>query len=256
MMGTLIGRRFLPLTVLAFLLPACASSPETTLDPANDPPPKYTLASFGIEDKEKTIDIFDPVEPMNRAIYKFNAQFDRAIFLPVTELYEFLTPIFVQDRVTNFFSNLSELLTFANSLLQGKVERASRAMVRFAVNSTVGLAGLFDPMSARGTHQQREDFGQTLGVWGLGNGPYLVLPIFGPSNLRDTTGLIGDTVAYQVVDPLGLASFEGDHPEMTVLRVLDKRHTTAFRYYQTGSPFEYDLVRLLYTRMRQLQIEK
>jgi phospholipid-binding lipoprotein MlaA len=256
MMGRLISKRLLVLAMLVSLLPACASSPETTANPEDDAPPKFTLASFGIEDKEKTIDIFDPVEPMNRAIYKFNAQFDRAIFLPVTELYEFLTPVFVQDRVTNFFSNLSELLTFANSLLQGKVERASRAMVRFAVNSTVGLAGLFDPMAARGTHQQREDFGQTLGVWGLGNGPYLVLPIFGPSNLRDTTGLIGDTVAYQTVDPLGLASFEGDHPEMTVLRVLDKRHTTEFRYYQTGSPFEYDLVRLLYTRMRQLQIEK
>jgi len=256
MMGALIGKRLLALAVLAFLLPACASGPAATVNPADDLPPKYTLASFGIEDEAKTIDIYDPVEPMNRAIYKFNAQFDRAIFLPVTELYEFLTPTFVQDRVTNFFSNLSELLTFANSMLQGKVTRASRAMVRFAVNSTVGLAGLFDPMAARGTRQQREDFGQTLGVWGLGNGPYLVLPFLGPSNLRDTTGLIGDTAAYRAVDPFGLASFEADHPEMFILRVLDQRHINAFRYYGTGSPFEYDLVRLLYTSMRQLEIAK
>jgi len=255
-MSTLMLHRLLPLVVLTFLLPACASGPETTLDLADDPPPRFTLASFGIEDEEQTVDIYDPAEPVNRAIYKFNAQFDRALFLPVTELYEFLTPTFVQDRVTNFFSNLTELETFANSILQGKIKRASRAMVRFAVNSTIGLAGLFDPMAARGTRQQREDFGQTLGVWGLGDGPYLVLPIFGPSNLRDTTGLIGDTAAYRAVDPFGLASFEQNHPEMTVLRVLDKRHTTKFRYYQTGSPFEYDLVRLLYTRMRWLEIQK
>ena len=243
--------------LLTLLLPACSSTPETTLDPADDAPPKYTLASFGLEEEEDTtIDVYDPIEPVNRAVYKFNAQFDRAIFLPVTELYEFLTPVFVQERVTNFFSNLTEIETFANSILQGRFTRASRALVRFAVNSTVGIAGLFDPMAARGTRQQREDFGQTLGVWGLGDGPYLVLPIFGPSNLRDTTGLAGDYAAYQAVDPFGLASFEDDHPQMTVLRVLDKRHTTDFRYYQTGSPFEYDLVRLLYTRMRQLEIKR
>ena len=133
---------------------------------------------------------------------------------------------------------------------------SSRAMVRFAVNSTVGILGLFDPMTELGTRQQREDFGQTLVVWGLGDGPYLVLPFFGPSTLRDTTGLIGDYAAYQAVDPFGLASFEDDHPEMTVLRVLNQRHITKFRYYQTGSPFEYDLVRLLYTRMRDLEVQK
>ena len=257
MTGSLDLRKALALFFLVALLPACASEPKTTLDPADDAPPKYTLASFGLEeDEDTTIDVYDPIEPANRAIYKFNAQFDRAIFLPVTELYEFLTPVFVQERVTNFFSNLSEIETFANSILQGRFRRASRALVRFAVNSTVGIAGLFDPMAARGTRQQREDFGQTLGVWGLGDGPYMVLPFFGPSNLRDTTGLVGDYAAYQAVDPFGLASFEDDHPEMTVLRVLDKRHTTDFRYYQTGSPFEYDLVRLLYTRMRQLEIQR
>ena len=250
-------RRTILFLLLAVLLPACASTPESTADATNNPPPKYTLASFGLEeDEETTINVYDPIEPANRAIYKFNAMFDRAIFLPVTDLYAFLTPVFVQERVTDFFSNLSELGTFANSILQGKVERASRALVRFAVNSTVGLAGLFDPMTALGTRQEREDFGQTLGVWGVGDGPYLVLPFFGPSNLRDTTGLAGDYAAYQAVDPFGLASFEDDHPEMTVLRVLDTRLTTKARYYQTGTPFEYDLVRLLYTQVRKLEIQK
>jgi phospholipid-binding lipoprotein MlaA len=250
-------RRLLPLLLTALLLPACANNSGTSDYAMQDPPPKYTLASFGTAEKEETtINVYDPIEPVNRSIYKFNAMFDRAIFLPVTELYEFLTPYFVQDRVTDFFSNLTELGTFANSILQGKFERASRALVRFTVNSTIGLAGLFDPMTALGTHQEREDFGQTLGVWGVGDGPYLVLPIIGPSNLRDTTGLVTDYAAYQAVDPFGLASFEDDHPEITVLKVLNKRSITKFRYYETGTPFEYDLVRLLYTNWRQLEIEK
>lgn len=230
------------------LLAACQSVP--------DEPALYEFDQVVPDDQVIVIDVYDPIEPVNRAMYKFNAVFDKMLFVPITQIYEFITPTFVQDRVTNFFSNLTELSTFANSILQGKLTRASRALVRFVVNTTVGLAGLFDPMAALGTAQEREDFGQTLGTWGFGNGPYIVLPIFGPSNLRDTAGLVGDTVAYQAADPGGLASFESDHPEMTLLRAIDKRHNIAFRYYETGSPFEYDLVRLLYTKKRQLDIEK
>ena len=230
------------------LLAACQSVP--------DEPALFEFDEVIPEDTVFVIDVFDPVEPLNRAMYKFNAVFDGLLFLPATQIYDFVTPTFVQDRVSNFFSNLTELNTFANSILQGKLTRASRALVRFVVNSTVGVAGLFDPMAALGTEQQREDLGQTLGTWGFGNGPYLVLPIFGPSNLRDTAGLVGDTVAYRAADPGGLATFESDHPEMTLLRAIDKRHSIAFRYFETGSPFEYDLVRLLYTKKRQLDIEK
>ncbi len=241
--------------ILLLLLAAC-QRPDV-LPPVSD----ADRAIFELEDiaDEETIfviDVHDPLEPMNRAIYKFHAMFDRAIFLPVTEPYEFVTPIFVQDRVSNFFSNISEIFTFANSILQGKIERASRALVRFVVNSTIGVAGLFDPMTELGTNQQREDFGQTLGTWGFPDGPYLVLPILGPSNFRDTLGLAGDTIAYQKVDPFGLASFESDHPEITALRAIDQRSQIGLRYYQTGSPFEYDLVRLLYTRKRQLEIKR
>ena len=243
--------------ILLLLLQAACQRPDVLPEPVSD----ADRAIFELEDiaDEETIfviDVHDPLEPMNRAIYKFNAMFDRAIFLPVTELYEFVTPTFVQNRVSNFFSNLSEIMTFANSILQGKIERASRALVRFVVNSTIGLAGLFDPMTALGTNQQREDFGQTLGTWGFPDGPYLVLPILGPSNFRDTLGLVGDTIAYQELDPFGAASFERDHPQIMVLRAIDQRSQIGFRYYQTGSPFEYDLVRLLYTRKRQLDIKR
>ena len=242
--------------VLLLLLAAC-QSPHAHPGPVSE----GERAIFELEDiaGEETIfviDVHDPFEPLNRAIYKFNAMFDRAIFLPVTELYQFVTPTFVQNRVSNVFSNLSEIMTFANSILQGKIERASRALVRFVVNSTIGLAGLFDPMTAMGTRQQREDFGQTLGTWGFPDGPYLVLPILGPSNFRDTLGLAGDTIAYQKVDLFGVASFERDRPAITALRAVDQRSQIGLRYYQTGSPFEYDLVRLLYTRKRQLEIKK
>jgi phospholipid-binding lipoprotein MlaA len=241
---------------LLLLLAACQGLPA---DPGAAPEGERAL--FEYEDIERrdvlyTIDVDDPLEPLNRGIYKFNAMFDRAIFLPVTELYDFVTPIFVQDRVSNVFSNLSEITTFANSILQGKIERASRALVRFLVNSTIGLAGLFDPMTTLGTRQQREDLGQTFGTWGFPDGPFLVLPILGPSNFRDTLGLAGDTVAYREADLFGLASLESDHPEILALRAIDRRSQVGLRYYQTGSPFEYDLVRLLYTRKRQLEIKR
>ena len=143
--------------------------------------------------------------------------------VPLTELYEFATPTFVQNRISDFFSNLTEIGTFFNSILQAKGERASRALVRFVVNSTLGLAGFFDVMTALGTEQQREDMGQTLGVWGAGEGPYIVLPLFGPSNLRDTAGLLGDTAAYMAIDPFGLSSLESSRREITAVRALDTR---------------------------------
>ena len=251
-------RLLLPAVLLLAIvvLPACQSAPAEQRAALGDEPATFELSDFQKEGVVSTIDVHDPIEPFNRAMYKFNAMFDRAIFVPVTELYEFATPTFAQDRVSEFFSNLTELNTFANAVLQAKFERASRAVVRFVVNSTIGLAGLFDPMTALGAGQQSEDLGQTLGVWGFSEGPYLVLPILGPSNLRDTVGLIGDAAAYGAIDPLGLASFESDHLEMSALRAVDQRHGLNFRYYETGSPFEYDLLRLLYTEKRRLDIAK
>ncbi len=219
------------------------------------------LAVFELSDIEKEgtvypIDVYDPFEPVNRAIYKFNAKFDRAIFIPIVELYEFVAPTFARERITNAFSNLTELSTFANSILQAKFPRASRALMRFAVNSTVGIAGLFDPMTALKVNQQPEDLGQTLGAWGAGEGPYLVLPILGPSNLRDAVGLVGDTAAYYSLDLFGLATYENDHRALLGLKVVDMRHNLGFRYHETGSPFEYELLRLLYTEKRRLDISK
>ena len=241
--------------LLAGLLTACAGTDEIAVRPG-ETPPTFTLAEVARPGALSVVEVPDPLEPMNRALYRFNANFDRALILPIAGLYDFLTPTLVQESVSNFFANLSELPTFANAILQGKLVRASRALVRFGVTSTVGLAGLFDPMTALGTAQQREDLGQTLGLWGVPDGPYLVLPILGPSNLRDAIGLAGDRLAFWFADPLGLAGLQDAHPAVSALEAVERRHGIGFQYHETGSAFEYELVRLLYTRQRELEVQK
>jgi len=236
-----------PCLLALCLLAACAGAPQ--LPPEIAAQPELAEAAR----TPSVIDVYDPLEPLNRAIYDFNARFDRYLFLPVVRAYEFVTPDFVQNRVSDFFDNISEIPTFVNAVLQLKPETAGRAATRFIVN-TMFTAGLFDLAGARGVEQVSEDFGQTLGRWGAGNGPFLVLPLFGPSNLRDATGRLGDTLLLSWLTPGPVA----DHPAYIatrfVLQPIDARSRIAFRYYQTGSPFEYDLVRLLYTEIRGLEI--
>ena len=201
------------------------------------------------------LDVYDPLEPLNRAVYNFNAGFDRYVFLPIVRAYEFVTPDFVEDRVSDFFDNISEIPTFANAVLQLKPEIAGRAATRFIVN-TMFTAGLFDLAGARGVEQVSEDFGQTLGHWGAGSGPYLVIPVLGPSNLRDATGRIGDALLLSGLTPGPVADHLAYSATRFGLQPVDARSRIAFRYYETGSPFEYDLVRLLYTEKRDLDIAK
>ena len=229
------------------LLGACAATPKLPPEIAAHP----ELAKAAME--PSVLDVYDPIEGLNRSIYHFNAGFDRYLFLPIVRAYEFVTPDFVEDRVSDFFANLSEVTTFANAVLQLKGETAGRAATRFVVNSMF-TAGLFDLAGARGIAQIREDFGQTLGHWGAGNGPYLVLPILGPSNLRDTTGLIADTLSLWLATPGAITDSTAYRIARFGLQPVDARHRIAFRYFETGSPFEYDLVRLIYTEKRELDI--
>ena len=134
----------------------------------------------------------DPLEPMNRAIYNFNDGLDTAIIRPVAEGYRAVLPSFVRTGVSNFFANINDVLIALNNLLQGKLVNAISDVGRVVVNTTVGIVGLFDVATHFGLEKHNEDFGQTLGYWGVGDGPYIVLPIFGPSNLRDTVGRIVD----------------------------------------------------------------
>jgi phospholipid-binding lipoprotein MlaA len=134
----------------------------------------------------------DPLEPLNRSVYRFNDTVDRAVLKPVAKGYNAVMPTGGKIMVRNFFSNLDDFLVTMNDLLQFKLRQAFSDGGRVLINSTVGAFGLVDVASATGYPKHDEDFGQTLGVWGFGSGPYLVLPIFGPSSFRDGIGLYVD----------------------------------------------------------------
>ena len=131
----------------------------------------------------------DPLQPLNRAIFGFNETFDEVLMKPVAEGYRAVLPEMVRTGVTNFFSNIEDVWIAANNLLQGKPENALQDVMRVAINTVIGLGGLIDVASDAGLDKHNEDFGQTLGRWGVGSGPYLVLPFLGPSTLRDGIGL-------------------------------------------------------------------
>lgn len=237
--------------IFSGILSGCAFQPTKTIIP-----PRHSVSDLPHEKKSTIIDIYDPLESFNRVVYLFNAKFDKYIFLPLVHTYEFITPNILEDGISNFFSNIGEITSFTNTLLQLKLPRALKTATRFIVNSTVGIAGFWDPATRLGIYQHREDFGQTLGYYGLGPGPYLVIPIIGPSNLRDGTGLIADSLTFNVLYP-----FNFDNPDQSQIpfysvRSVDQRHRISFRYYKTGSPFEYDLIRLLYLKVRKAEIAK
>lgn len=136
----------------------------------------------------------DPVEGTNRAIYDFNEGLDDYVMRPVAQAYADYTPELVRDGVTNFFTNLGYINVIFNELLQGKVKDGIADIGRFTVNSTVGIGGFIDVAGAGSVPKHDEDFGQTLGVWGVGEGPYIVLPVLGPSTARDVPRYITSTL--------------------------------------------------------------
>lgn len=203
------------------------------------------------------LEVDDPLEAFNRRMYTFNAGFDQVVFLPVVNGYRWVMPDFAERGVRNFFANLLEIRNFINNALQLNGKDSVVTLGRFAINTTVGLGGLFDPATKMGMRVRREDFGQTMGRWGIAAGPYLVLPLLGPSSLRDTGGLALDFAVRYAIDPLNVnddASKDGERIALNLLNAVDTRANIAFRYYQTGSPFEYVLVRYAYTRMREVEV--
>jgi phospholipid-binding lipoprotein MlaA len=134
----------------------------------------------------------DRFERFNRGVYKFNDALDRGIAKPVAKAYVKVTPRPIRTGVSNFLANLSSPLTIVNDLLQGKIKGFGTDTARLVINTTIGIGGLFDPATKMGLEAGDEDFGQTLGKWGVHPGPYLVLPIFGPSTVRDGFGKVAD----------------------------------------------------------------
>ena len=149
----------------------------------------------------------DPLEDMNRQIFGFNEAADRAIVGPIAEGYRAITPDPFRDGVSNFIRNLNSPVVFANDVLQGKPKRAGNTLSRFTINTGFGLGGLFDTADQLGIEGHTEDFGQTLAVWGVPEGPYLMIPFMGPSNVRDGIGRVVDSFVF---DPLFWIEFPGN----------------------------------------------
>ena len=161
----------------------------------------------------------DPWEGYNRYVFSFNESVDMIVIKPVAEAYQAVLPEPVRRGVSNVFSNLGDLPNALNNLLQGDVSGSAGDVLRFMVNSTVGVFGLFDPAAALGLDKSEEDFGQTLAVWGVGSGPYFMLPVLGPSTLRDFPGRIVDFLIY----PVNLVNDSGVRISMQLTRGVSDR---------------------------------
>jgi phospholipid-binding lipoprotein MlaA len=198
--------------------------------------------------------VSDPLEDTNRRVYKFNAQLDQYVLVPVVDAYQFVVPSFLRRRVTSFFLNLAEISIFTNSVLQASPSKATPTLGRFMINSTVGLFGLFDVATELGVPRQTADFGQTLAVWGADTGPYLVLPALGPSNTRDAVGTVVDWATLSFAIPGSILDKTRYDYAPTGLQSADARYRVPFRYHSTGSPFEYELVRYAATVARKIEI--
>ena len=197
----------------------------------------------------------DPWEPFNRSVFEFNEGLDKYVLKPVVSGYRFVLPEFIREGIYNFFSNYNDIYTALNNLLQGKPDYAFNDLMRVVVNTTMGLGGLIDLATPGGLEKHKEDFGQTFGVWGVPSGPYVVLPFFGPSSVRDTFGTVADLETdylFKYIPDVGLRN------SLTGLRVVNARNT----YYEAGDLLDgaaidkYSFLRDAYIQRRKYQINE
>jgi len=197
----------------------------------------------------------DPWESFNRSVFEFNEGLDKYVLKPVVSGYRFVLPEFIREGVYNFFSNYNDIYTALNNLLQGKPDFAFNDLMRVVVNTTIGLGGLIDLATPGGLEKHKEDFGQTFGVWGIPSGPYVVLPFFGPSSVRDTFGTVADLETdylFKYIPDVGLRN------SLTGLRVVNARNT----YYEAGDLLDgaaidkYSFLRDAYIQRRKYQINE
>jgi len=197
----------------------------------------------------------DPWEPFNRSVFEFNEGLDKYVLKPVVSGYRFVLPEFIREGIYNFFSNYNDIYTALNNLLQGNPDYAFNDLMRVVVNTTMGLGGLIDLATPGGLEKHKEDFGQTFGVWGIPSGPYVVLPFFGPSSVRDTFGTVADLETdylFKYIPNVGLRN------SLTGLRVVNARNT----YYEAGDLLDgaaidkYSFLRDAYIQRRKYQINE
>jgi phospholipid-binding lipoprotein MlaA len=196
---------------------------------------------------------YDPLERLNRFTYRFNARFDEHVFLPVANGYRRI-PGPVRAGVHNFFRNLAEVTSSVNYGLQWRLGSGARSLGRFVINSTIGIGGLFDVATRFKLSNEQTGFGATLSTWGVPPGPYLVVPLLGPSTLRDGFGFLGDYGIEYGINVVNL--YRGDKTyALGVVNAIDQRAAIDFRYYGSGSPFEYETIRFLYVHRDLIQDE-
>ena len=235
----------------ALVLGGCSSTPE---EPQKLEQPIYGAQRMLPEDVQDPTAIYDPFQSINRRIFNFNYHFDNAIFLPAARAYQWILPQFMEDGAHNFFNNFREVRNLANSILQLNAEKTAQVTGRLMVNTTIGLLGFIDVATDMGIPSPNEDFGQTLGHWGVGTGPYVVVPFLGPSNMRDGLGLLPD---FWINTTVRDEVFAKDwRIPFTLLDAVDTRANLPFRYYENGTAFEYETLRWLYTTKRQLDVAK
>lgn len=208
--------------------------------------------------QDRGAQINDPLEGVNRAVFSFNLAIEKAVLRPVAKGYQAATPVFVQDRVDDFLKFLKSPIILVNNILQGDVEGAMDTTARFITNGTIGLFGLIDVMEPKIAYRD-EDFGQTLAVWGVDNGAYLVLPLLGPSNARDVGGRIVDGIANPVPgaverqDMLRSTEYSVANGVVTGISFLSKNYERLERLEETSLDY-YAAIRSLYQQNRQNQI--
>ena len=190
----------------------------------------------------------DPLEPMNRAIYSFNDGVDKVVTKPLAEAYQAVFPAVVRTGISNVFSNINDIVVALNNLLQGKIGPAFSDISRVMINTTVGILGIMDVATDLGIEKNDEDFGQTLGYWGIGDGPYLVLPFLGPRNLRDTVGLIVDWET----DPTSYIDPNRDRNAVQGFRLVTRRAEllSASKVLEVAAIDEYEFLRDAYLQRR------
>lgn len=197
----------------------------------------------------------DPLEGVNRVVFGFNQVVDRLVLEPSARIYHAVVPPPVRTGVTNVLNNLATPITLANDIMQRNPEAAANTMKRFMVNSTLGIGGIFDHATGLGEPLHREDFGQTLGTWGVGAGPYLVLPVLGPSNPRDLGGMVADTA----VNPMTWILYDAPLWQKSIpvgAQIVVSREAILEDYenLRKNSPDLYASVRDLYAQKRQAEI--
>ena len=210
-------------------------------------------------------DINDGMESFNRRMYAFNTQLDRKVLYPASQVYAAIVPKPIRIGIENFYNNFKEIPTMINSLLQFRPKKAANALGRFVINSTLGLAGTNDVAKKFGLKKNWETMGDTLGVYGVPTGSYLVLPVLGPSTLRDGLGSIADSamegyvkgkVETELFFDTGVFDKSIYGFTRPVVTGLNARSLIGFRYGDLNSPFEYDLVKALYYNYRKMQVRK